>query len=40
MQFQVTAMTEARMMERKERAALFTEYRRRTSAWIPWFKGA
>ncbi len=33
---QVTVMTERRMAERPERAALFAAYRARTSVWFPW----
>ncbi|CAL8465232.1 g4767 [Coccomyxa elongata] len=34
----VTRLTEARMLARPERAALFREYQRRTSVWLPWFQ--
>ncbi|KAK9903260.1 hypothetical protein WJX75_001027 [Coccomyxa subellipsoidea] len=33
----VTRLTEARMLARPERAALYREYQNRTSVWIPWF---
>jgi steroid 5-alpha reductase family enzyme len=32
----VTVMTERRMLEKPSRAAIYSEYRRRTSVWIPW----
>lgn len=31
----VTRLTEARMLARGDRAAAYTEYRRRTSCWAP-----
>ncbi len=34
----VTQLNEARMLERPERAALWREYQRTTSVWVPWFK--
>ncbi|GFH25325.1 DUF1295-domain-containing protein, partial [Haematococcus lacustris] len=32
----VTQMTEARMLQRPERAQLFKEYQASTSCWLPW----
>lgn len=33
----VTQLTEARIVQRQERAALYRDYQRRTSVWVPWF---
>ncbi len=32
----VTRLTEARMLARPERAALYRGYQGRTSVWVPW----
>lgn len=36
----VTQMVEERMLEKPERRQAFLEYKRTTSALIPWFKSA
>ncbi|EFJ43874.1 hypothetical protein VOLCADRAFT_65444 [Volvox carteri f. nagariensis] len=36
----ITRMTEARMLERSERASIYCHYQRTTSVWIPWPKRA
>ncbi|PNH11097.1 hypothetical protein TSOC_002076, partial [Tetrabaena socialis] len=36
----VTRMTEARMLERPERAELYRHYQRCVSVWVPWFRSA
>ena len=35
----VTRLVEDRMLARRERAAAYREYQKRTSVWVPWFPG-
>lgn len=32
----MTVLTEARMVSRRERAALYRRYQATTSCWVPW----